>query len=250
MARPRQAEKKQPIDRKKLVKISVLARQSGLPAATIKHWVREGLVSAAAKTGRTMSWYDVGLVPRLRAIKEIQRRRYLPLRVIREILESGHDITDDATAAAAIQRALEKTASRDKRTQAQLMAAGVGPDQLAWMKVSGIITPVTEGGQEIYTGDDLELLRVLGAARRQGLTTEMLPFSILDTYAKAIGELVRAELKIFRSGVLPKAGGDLGELSETATMLSERLVVLVRRKMLVPTLKRLVAEEAKARQKR
>jgi hypothetical protein len=83
---------------------------------------------------------------------------------------------------------------------------------------------------------------VLGAARRAGLTADMLPLSIVADYIEAIRNLVRVELQLFETGVLPRAGENVGELTEQATKLSEKLVVLLRRRMIVPTLERRIED--------
>jgi DNA-binding transcriptional MerR regulator len=58
-----------------LVKMSALARRSGVPAATIKHYLREGLLPAAAnRSSKNMALYDVGVVDRIRTIKELHSR--------------------------------------------------------------------------------------------------------------------------------------------------------------------------------
>ena len=59
--------------------------------------------------------------------------------------------------------------------------------------------------------------------------------------------LVEIELRLFREGVMPRARGDLPGLTEAATTLSERLVVLLRRKMLVPTMRTLAENEKRSR---
>ena len=43
-----------------LVKMSVFAQRSGVPAPTIKHYVREGLLPKPVRTSRTMAYYDAG----------------------------------------------------------------------------------------------------------------------------------------------------------------------------------------------
>ena len=65
-----------------LVRIGELAKRSGVPIATLKHYLREGLIAPARKSGRTMSWYDPALATKVRAIKELQQRQFLPLYVI------------------------------------------------------------------------------------------------------------------------------------------------------------------------
>jgi DNA-binding transcriptional MerR regulator len=235
-----------------LVKMSALARQSGVPAATIKHYIREGLLpEPPCRTSRNMAWYDPALVPRIQAIKAIQRTRFLPLRVIKEVLdESSVGTTSSAgetAAEAALTRSLERLAPRDRRTHAELVAAGMPADQLAELGRFGVVTPLEGSGESaVYGGDDLAILQTLGAARRAGITPAMLPHTILEPYVRALAELVRVELTLFRTGIVPRAGADLEPIVDAATELSERLVVLLRRKLLLPMLKEL-KEEASMR---
>ncbi len=227
-----------------VVKMSVLARMSGVPAATIKHYVKEGLLPAPSRTSRNMAYYDASFVPRIRRIKELQRTRFLPLKVIKRVLDvSGLDSPEE-TMTATIARVLEQAAPDERRSAAELASSGLPMKQLEFLVRLGVVSPVSgEGDARVFAGDDLEILRVLGAARTAGLTAKMLPVTIMGEYAQALSALVRAELRMFREGVLPHAGADVAELTESATVLSERLVVLMRRKMLLPTLRASLADD-------
>lgn len=225
------------------VKMSVLARMSGVPAATIKHYVNEGLLPTPTRTSRNMAYYDVSLVPRIQQIKALQRTRFLPLKVIKEVLDESTLGSPEETVTAAIARAMTQSGARDVRTKDELIAAGMPAKQLAWLKDAGIVRPVAGQKIESYAGDDLELLRVLGASRKAGITPEMLPVTILGEYVQAMQALVRLELRMFREGVMPRAGEELAQITEAATLLSEKLVVLLRRKMLLPILEELVKSE-------
>lgn len=224
------------------VKMSTLAALSGVPAATIKHYLREGLLpEATVKTSRNMAFYDPALADRIRQIKTLQREHFLPLRAIKAVLEGQPRAEEDAATAAAIQRALDSMSSSDVRTRGQLVAAGTTEKDLAFFINLGLVAPkLNAHGEETFEGDDLALLRLLGASRREGITMEMLPRDIIGPYVQAIGQLVRLELEMFRRGVVPRAGNDLVKLTDAATRLSEQLVVLIRRKMLLPTLQELV----------
>lgn len=241
-----------------LVKMSTLARRSGVPAATIKHYLREGLLPQPdVRTSKNMALYDARLVARVKAIKELQRTKFLPLKVIKGVLDGIQPDTDGETAKA-IQQVLDEASPMEARTRKQLLGAGVPQEELDFFRAIGLLTPEGPDGllgtatvdaeHEVYLGDDLQLLRILGDARKAGITPQMLPPSILEPYARAIRELVRTELRMFREGVIPLAGGNLKGLVETATKLSEQLVVVLRRKLIVPTLQQLAiaAQEARA----
>lgn len=228
-----------------LIKIGELARRARVPVATVKHYVREGLITASKKTGRTMCWYEPALVERLHAIKELQLRQFLPLEVIRETIARDDGSPDDLAAADAIARVLAKHGGGKSRSRDEVLAKGANPRELAWLERMGL---ATAGADDRYRGDDLALLVTLAAARKAGISAEMLPFAILDRYLAALRALVAAELEMFRAGVFPRAKpGEVEQLAIAATQLSERLVVLLRRKLLLPTLSRLAKEEDHAK---
>lgn len=233
----------------KLVRMASLARLSGVPAPTIKHYLREELLPREyVRATRNAALYDVVLVERIQRIKALQRERFLPLRVIKSVLMGHPSAEDDAAATQAVQDALDAMASKESRTREQLLGSGMRPEDLALCETMGIVSPIVVNGHEAFCGDDLNLLRLLGTSRRRGITKEMLPVEIVGSYVLAIRELVRVELELFRQGVMPRAGKDLSNITEAATQLSEQLVVLVRRKLLMPTLRAMVEERMAARE--
>src|SRR5947207_8655449 len=70
-----------------LLRISELSERSGVPVATIHHYLREGLLPEPVKTSRNMAYYPPEFVERIKLIKQLQEERFMPLRVIRELLE-------------------------------------------------------------------------------------------------------------------------------------------------------------------
>ena len=158
-----------------------------------------------------MAYYDPGLVDRIQRIKELQRTRFLPLKVIKQVLDESELDNQDETVAATIARVIEQTAPAEERTKAQLLESGVVESQLSMLRRLGLVHPVEGRPEETYAGDDLEMLRVLGAARKAGLDERMLPVDILGEYAQQLARLV---------------------------------VLLMRRRLLVPTMHR-IADEAR-----
>ena len=72
-----------------LLKISELAERADVPVATVRHYLREGLLPEPVKTSRNMAYYPPEFVDRIRLIKQLQEERFMPLRVIREVLDSA-----------------------------------------------------------------------------------------------------------------------------------------------------------------
>ena len=68
------------------LKIGEIAKQSGVPASTIRYYVRQGLLPEPNKVNKSMAYYDEGCVEKIQAIRHLQESRYFPLTVIKNIL--------------------------------------------------------------------------------------------------------------------------------------------------------------------
>ncbi len=58
------------------LKISELAEGAGVPVATVRHYLREGLLPEGRKTSRNMAYYPPELIERIRLIKLLQEERF------------------------------------------------------------------------------------------------------------------------------------------------------------------------------
>ncbi len=71
---------------KELLKISELAERAEVPVATVRHYLREGLLPEPVKTSKNMAYYPPEFVERIRLIKRLQEERFMPLRIIKDTL--------------------------------------------------------------------------------------------------------------------------------------------------------------------
>lgn len=222
-----------------LVKISELARMSGVPAATIKHYLREGLLPPAPKkTGRNMSWYDPAIVERIQTIKTLQRERFLPLKVIRDLLDNTEVRRGDQITAMAIQRMLDARGQAESVEAQTLLDEGLLADDLQWLKDNGLIELI-DGS---LSGDDLGLARLVAKARRSGMNSQAMPVTFLRHYELAVQELVRKEIELFRSHIDAALIEANPAVAEVALEVSEQFVVYFRRRALLPIFEQLLAE--------
>jgi DNA-binding transcriptional MerR regulator len=163
-----------------LLKISELAERSGVSAATIKHYLREGLLGegdAVVRTSRNMAWYPPAYVDRVRLIKQLQDERFLPLREIKAILDRALALHEGGVVAAA------EAAGRFGVPQVVL-------DRLAEL---GVLTPDEEG----YDADDVAIIEAIARFRAGGYD-EALGFTVFDTlrYREALAPLVADEVSV------------------------------------------------------
>ena len=70
-----------------MLKMQELAERSGVSAGTIKHYLREGLLPEPMRTSRNMAYYPEEFVERIRLIKRLQEERFMPLKLIRQVID-------------------------------------------------------------------------------------------------------------------------------------------------------------------
>ena len=182
-----------------LLKISELAERSGVSAGTIKHYLREGLLGdehAIRRTSRNMAWYPPEFVERIRLIKRLQEERFMPLRVIGELLredpqrlEALIELEDRIVERAAAVAGARRRTSRRAVEQAYEVPRNV----LERLEQLGVLTPNARG----YDVDDVKIIEAISRFRAGGYD-EAIGFTVYDTlrYREALAPLVEEEVRV------------------------------------------------------
>jgi DNA-binding transcriptional MerR regulator len=77
-----------------LIKISELAVAAGVPVSTIHYYVQQGLLTPPVKTSPNMAYYDPRSIREIKAIQELQAKKYLPLAAIKLLMQAKHEGQD------------------------------------------------------------------------------------------------------------------------------------------------------------
>ena len=223
-----------------LLKISELAERAEVPVATVRHYLREGLLPEGVKTSRNMAYYSPELVERIRLIKQLQEERFMPLRVIRDLLE--REDAEPARLRAMIDledRILDRAlAGERERVSAAEVAAryDVPNDVIARLAALGVLTPDDDG----YSPSDVRVIEAIGRFRAGGYD-ESLGFTVYDTlrYKQALEGLVAEEVKVLTE----RLAGDLDpdraiEIVEAGVGPLNELIAALHTKLLVAELER------------
>jgi DNA-binding transcriptional MerR regulator len=184
-----------------MLKMSELAERSGASAGTIKHYLREGLLGSAQdvlRTSRNMAYYPEVFVERIRLIKRLQEERFMPLRVIREVMG------DDPERAARVieledrilERAIEVGESGRVSRTAVRSTYDVPQVVLARLEEINVLTPNARG----YEADDVAIIEAISRFRAGGYE-EAIGFTVYDTlrYRDALAPLVEEEVRVLIS---------------------------------------------------
>ncbi len=179
-----------------LLKMSELAERSGVSAGTIRHYLREGLLESGEgikRTSRNMAYYPQGFVARIELIKRLQEERFMPLRVIRQMMREDPQRVEalieleDRLLARAAEAHEGGRVSRAKVKEAYELPQNA----LERLEQLGVLTPTTRG----YDADDVKIIEAISRFRAGGYE-EKLGFTVYDTlrYREALEPLVQEEV--------------------------------------------------------
>jgi DNA-binding transcriptional MerR regulator len=180
------------------LKMSELAERSGVSAGTIKHYLREGLLGEGEdviRTSRNMAYYPASYVERIQLIKRLQEERFMPLRVIRELLSGDPERAarmlelEDRILERAIEAGESGRISKAKARETYDVPANV----LDRLEELSVLTPNSRG----YDADDIAIIEAISRFRAGGYE-QAIGFTVYDTlrYREALQPLVEEEVRV------------------------------------------------------
>ncbi|MBV9212925.1 MAG: MerR family transcriptional regulator [Actinobacteria bacterium] len=220
-----------------LLKMGELAAASGVSAATIKHYLREGLLPEPVRTSRNMAYYPPDFVERIRLIKRLQEERFMPLKAIKRVLDG-----DPGRTRALVEledRILERAAAGDETrvSAAELVRRYDVPreviDRLGKLEV---LTPTSRG----YPPSDVKIVEAISRFRAGGYD-ERIGFTVYDTlrYKRALEALVGEEIQVLMERLPGEMDADsAAKLIEDGVEPLQELIAALHEKLLVLELRR------------
>ncbi|MHB1537297.1 MAG: MerR family transcriptional regulator [Solirubrobacteraceae bacterium] len=228
------------------LRMSELARRSGVSAGTIRHYLREGLLGEGEqiqRTSRNMAYYPPEFVRRIELIKRLQQQRFMPLRVIRELLardperaQALLELEERVIASALATAEAGSLSSRQVRER-----YGVPENVLRRLAEIGVLTPSRARSRGLrYEPDDVKVIEAISRFRASGYEQE-LGFTVYDTlrYREALEPLVREEVEALLTRLAGEVSVEraLGMLTAGAEPLRD-LIGAMHSKLLLAELRR------------
>lgn len=204
-------------------KMKQLVDATGLPRQAIHFYIQEGLLPPGKKTGKNMAWYTDEHLARLQTIKKLQHERFLPLKVIKAVLDGresaytpeqreflsevrgrlgglGHEdggvgIVDADEASARLGVDCEDL---DRAIELGMLGVVVGEDGRRRMKES-----------QLWLLEHLATLRQTGFTRELGFTVDEIAF-----YDEQMSKLVQMEVGLLVRKIRHLPAADVARLIE------------------------------------
>jgi DNA-binding transcriptional MerR regulator len=139
-------------------KIGNIAKQSGIPATTIRYYVKEGLLPTPVKINKKMGHYDESCVERIQAIHKLQEKRF-PLAVIRNILsriDEGVPLEEAAALEDVVFGTTDSATNNLIDRDEYLVRTGLTSAEVAAIEKKGLLMPsISEEGKSLYDQEDV-----------------------------------------------------------------------------------------------
>jgi DNA-binding transcriptional MerR regulator len=230
------------MDRKKgLLKISQLAKKAGVSIPTVKHYLREGLLPRPVKTSRNMAYYSEVCVERIRSIKKIQKEKFLPLDVIKRLIDSGESFDEELALGKAILKTGSLETGRTPLPRSRIeKTTGCPLDKIDMLEGQNLIHPETAGASKSYHCEDVELIRIMQARDAMGVPTDA-SLTTLSIYGEAMTRAVGEDINFFIRNITgDTATHKIIRFITEADETLDRFVILFRRKMMRRTSEKII----------
>lgn len=230
---------------KQAFKMAELVRRTGLKRETIHFYINNGLLPKPAKTGRNVAYYDESYVDRIRQIKELQLKYFLPLSVIKDILVQTNAEMSTAemdllkVGVSGLVQLQELRRTYKPLTLAELSAKTSLPkDEILEMERCDMISSTQDqNGTKVYQENDIKVVEALAGIRNGGLTPE-LGFTVdqFRMQSDVISALAIEEVTDFvrkLRGRFPRDAELLGKIAENAIETVNVFICHLRRKKIL-----------------
>lgn len=189
----------------KLLRISEVAKLAGVSIPTIKYYLKEGLLPPPVKTGKTMAYYDPSTVDRVVRIKKLQTEKFLPLDVIKRVIDNLGANEEEILLTEAIFKSRKFDPNvPDVHENAIESRMNYPLEKIRMLEDEGIITPRKTAEGKYYDALDMKIIELV--KRRE---ENKLPFDytveMFKIYLKAIEEAVIKDIKLFSKSMLGSA---------------------------------------------
>ncbi len=205
-----------------LLKISEVAKAAGVSTQAVHYYLREGLLTPPVKTSPNMAYYSPVVIDEIKLIKELQKERYLPISVIKIIIEAKRR-GQEAGHVEKMQSMMKQLFSGyDTENPGELLTVSdfiksTGLPETAVLKLEemGLLTPSRAPAGSHYDKTDERVGRMFKKLLDLGLTLEDL--SIYGQYAG----IVRSEVRTMRGKLIDRVHEGCVSLKEVVELLND-----------------------------
>lgn len=226
-------------DKKDFLKMKELSEVTGVTSGTIRYYIQQGLLPQPYKPHKNMAYYDPVFVDQIFLIKNLQEKHYLPLDVIKMMLDDNiYDIERakkwlDQSGTISWFELEENENNPSKMTKEQLVEhSGLDVCDIETATEYNMLS-MDENGY--YDYESIKLAVLASEFRKMGLTTERgFTIEFLVLHYELFEFLVKKEVDIFAKNILNNdiSFEEIHDVSEKALEIFYELGPIIHRRFL------------------
>jgi len=230
------------------LKMKDLERATGVGREAIRFYIHAGLLPEPRRLGRNVAWYDAAFVDRIRLIRALQQKRFLPLRVIKTIVDGDVTLAPaEVQTLVDVDRHLFRAAGIHRRRPPVKLTevarrTGVSPAEIRQLATVDAIEITSRQGTRWLDDPGVRIVELWAKLRDAGFT-EALGFTPDDLclYVDMVRWLAREEVRVFTRGVTGKTDPErFSVMAEVGIEILNQLISVLRTSVLL----RYVAQSA------
>lgn len=185
------------------MKMKELEQRTGIGREAIRFYIREGLLEEPERPKKNVAIYTENHVKRILLIKKLQDERFLPLNVIKDVLEQGRTTKGDLAAilgaefAMSLAPRIRSTSLAYATLNALLEECELRMLDVEEMVAAGMLEPATLSLTSKILPEDAALIRLWGDMKRGGFEAVGIAASDLKPYADAAAAVAAYEVDLF-----------------------------------------------------
>ncbi len=223
----------------KLLKMKELSEITEVSSGTIRYYIQQGLLPQPHKPHKNMAYYDESYVEKVRLIKDLQQNHFLPLEVIKMVInENGYDLKkaknwlNQADHISWFESKLEQNDLKPMSKDEILEFSGVDIEDFDAAIKYNMVKPDKNG---LFNKEDIEVALLASEFRKIGLTVERgFTIEFLVLHYEMLEFLARKEVDIFAKNILNNdlSFDDIYEVAEKAMDIIYKLAPIIHRRFL------------------
>lgn len=185
------------------MKMKELEQRTEIGREAIRFYIREGLLEEPERPKKNVAIYTENHVERILLIKKLQDERFLPLNVIKDVLEQGLTGQGDLAAFLGVEFAM----SLAPRIRASAPASAIlgtlleecelVMTDIEQMVAAGMVEPATLSLTLEVSSEDAALIRLWGDMKKGGFGAVGITAGDLKPYAEAAASVAAYEVDLF-----------------------------------------------------
>ena len=198
-------------NKKERMTIGELSSRAGVTRRTIHFYIQEGLLPEPERPHKNIAYYDEEFIEMIAAIKKAQKERFLPLVVIRKILEQNN--FDYSALTDAPEELKDDRGERsEKQSELESVTANGYPEEVFRELASRKwITPGSRGKKGVYGHGEAEIVKLISRLNQNGVPLKS-AVKFFEHLEGVVKNLVEEEIEHLLAWTLGNKLGNLNEL--------------------------------------